>query len=115
MKYKIHHIQQKKLQELRSLIQIFKGDSAIWLTNAILKLEVKRVKLFNGNRFLCHPKNTKTSISVVNQRAYWALGQLVGAPVRNFRQIQYFSLPHALPDFVQALSRALVDCGSDIH
>ena len=55
------------------------------------------------------------SISAVNQRAYWAPGQPVGAPVRNFRQIQYFPLPNAFPDLDQALSGALVDCGSDIH
>ena len=42
MEYQIHHID-NKLPELGSLIPIFKGESAIWLTNAILKLEVKRV------------------------------------------------------------------------
>ena len=54
------------------------------------------------------------SIQNVTQRAYWALGQPVGAPVRNFRQIQYLPLPTAQSDLDQALSGALVDCASDI-
>ena len=56
-----------------------------------------------------------TSISVVNQRAYWAPTQPVGAPIRIVRQIQYFPLSNALPDLDQALSGDLVDCGSVIY
>ena len=114
MEYQIHNIE-NKLQELRSLILIFKGESAIWLTNAIINLDIKRVELSNGNRSLFHLTNAMTSINAVNQRAYWAPGQPVGAPVSNFWQIQYFPLPNALIDLDQALSGALVDCGSDIH
>ena len=49
-----------------------------------------------------------------NQRAYWAQGQLVGAPILNFCQIQYLPLPNVFPDLDQALSGAWVDCGFDI-
>ena len=48
-------------------------------------------------------------------RAYWAPGQLVGAPVRNFRQVQYFPLPNAVPNLDQALSGSWVDCALDLH
>ena len=114
MDYQIQQIE-NKLQELRRLIPVFKGESAIWLANEIIKWEVKRVEIANVNRPLSHPTNTMASISDiqqthtlrdVNQRAYWAPGQPVGAPVRNFRQIQYLPLPNASPDLDQALSGA---------
>ena len=54
------------------------------------------------------------SILGVNQRVYWAVGQLVGAPIHNFRQIQYLQLTNSPPDLDQALSGALVDCGFDL-
>ena len=46
---------------------------------------------------------------------YWQPGQLIGAPVRNFRQIKYIQLPNAVPDLDQALSGARLDCGRDFH
>ena len=123
MDYQIQQIEDK-LKELRRLIPLFKGESAIWLANEIIKWEVNRVELVLGNRQLSQPTNTMASIRntqqphtlhIVNQRTYWAPGQPVGAPVQNFRQIQYLPLPNALPDLDQALSGAWVDCGSDIH
>ena len=122
MEYQIQHIQ-NKLQKLRSLILIFKGESAVWLANAIKKLEVKRVELSHGIKPLINPTNTMKSIQniqqqsfnrAVNQRAYWAPGQPVGAPVRNFRQIQYLPLLSAAPDLEIAFIGALGDCNTDI-
>ena len=49
------------------------------------------------------------------KRAYWATGETVKAPIRNFRQIQYFPLPNSVPDLDEALSGCWVDCGSDLH
>ena len=46
---------------------------------------------------------------------YWQLGQVIGAPVSNFRQIRYLPLPNAVPDLDKALSVARVDCGRDLH
>ena len=46
---------------------------------------------------------------------YWQLGQPIGAPVTNFRQIKYLPLPNAWPDLDQALSGARLDCGRDLH
>ena len=92
MEYQIQHIQ-NKLQELRSLILIFKNESAVWLASAINKLEVMRVELSHEIKPLINPRHRMTSMRniqhplsrrTVTQRAYWALGQLVGAPVRNF-------------------------------
>ena len=51
----------------------------------------------------------------INSRAYWQLGQPVGAPARYFRQIRYLPLPNAVPDLDKALSGAWVDCGQDHH
>ena len=112
-----------KLQVLRSLIPVFKGESAIWLANEIIKFELKRSELVNGNLSLTQPTNTMASVrnihqphthQIIYQRAYWAPGQPVGAPVQNFRQIKYLPLPNSLFDLDQALSGALVDCVFDI-
>ena len=40
---------------------------------------------------------------------YWQPGQLIGAPVSNFRQIKYLPLFNAVPDLDKALSGARVD------
>ena len=52
---------------------------------------------------------------IPRRRAYWAVGQPVGAPVLNFRQLQYLPLPNAEPDLDKALQGAWLDCGLDIH
>ena len=49
------------------------------------------------------------------QSLNWQPGQLIGAQVSNFRQIKYFNIPNAVPDFDQALSGAKMYCGRDIH
>ena len=46
---------------------------------------------------------------------YWQPGQPIGAPVSNFRQINYLPLPNALHDLDQALTGARLDCGRDLH
>ena len=46
---------------------------------------------------------------------YWQLGQPIGAPVSNFRQIRYLPLPNAVADLDKVLSEATVDCGRDLH
>ena len=46
---------------------------------------------------------------------YWQLGQPIGAPVSNFRQIKYLPLINALPDLDQALAGTRLDCGRDLH
>ena len=123
MDYQIQHIQYKQ-QELRSLILVFTGEFSIWLANKIIKLKVTRVELAQANITLSQPTNTMASIRniqqhhtlwIVTQRAYWAAGQLVGARIRNFRQIQYLPLPNTSPDIDQALSKAWMNCGLDIH
>ena len=52
---------------------------------------------------------------IPRRRAYWAAGQPVGAPVLNFRQLQYLPLPNAEPDLDKALQGAWVDCGLVLH
>ena len=94
-----------KLQVLRSLIPVFKGESAIWLANEIIKFEIKRTELINVNTLLSQQTNNMVSIRN-NQHAYWAQGQLVGAPILNFCQIQYLPQPNVFPDLDQALSGA---------
>ena len=42
-------------------------------------------------------------------------GQPIGVPVSNFRQMKYLPLPNAVPDLYQALSKARLDCGQDLH
>ena len=51
-----------KLQILRSLIPVFKGELAIWIANEIIKFEVKQTELINGNTFLSQPTNNMVSI-----------------------------------------------------
>ena len=72
-----------RLQDLLTLIPVFKGESAIWLVNEIIKLEVKRTKFVHENTFLSQATNTMASIRniqqlrthrIVNHRAYWAPG-----------------------------------------
>ena len=46
---------------------------------------------------------------------YWPRGQLIGAPVSNFRQIRYLPLSNVLPNLDQSLSMARLDCGPDFH
>ena len=41
---------------------------------------------------------------------YWHPGELIGAPVSNFRQFKYLFLFNAVPDLDQALSEARFDC-----
>ena len=76
------------------------------------------------NRYSTHAtttnnmSNSQSNVSltpVIKKRAFWAPGQFVGAPVRNFRQILYLPLEDAVPILDQALSGALVDCASDLH
>ena len=43
------------------------------------------------------------------------LGQLIGVPVSNFRQIKYLPLSNAAPDLEEALSGARLDCKRDLH
>ena len=57
-----------KLQVLRSLISVFKGESAIWLANEIIKFKVKETELVNRNTSLSQPTNTMVSIRN-NQRS----------------------------------------------
>ena len=52
---------------------------------------------------------------IPRRRAYWTAGQPVGAPVLNFRQLQYLSLPNAKPDMDKELQGAWLDCGLDLH
>lgn len=49
------------------------------------------------------------------RRAYWSAGQPVGAPVLNFRRLEYLSLPNAEPDLEKALKGAWLDCGLYLH
>ena len=49
------------------------------------------------------------------QNLYWQLGQPIGAPVSNFRQIKYLPLPNAVPDLDHTLSVASVDCRQDLN
>ena len=46
---------------------------------------------------------------------YWQFGQPIGVPVSYFRQIKYLPLFNAAPDLDQALSRARLDCGRNLH
>ena len=52
---------------------------------------------------------------ILRRCAYWAAGQPVGAPVLNFRQLQYLPIPDAVPDLDKALQGAWLDCGLDLH
>ena len=124
MDNKIHLID-NLLQQLRSSLPVFKGDSAIWFANEIIKWVLKRTELINlyttHSYITCNISNIRsntTSIantSVIHKRAYWAPGELVGAPIRYFRQMQYLTLLNVLPIIDQALSGAWVDCALDLH
>ena len=113
------------LRKLHSSIPVFKGESAIWLANEIIKWELKLAELVNRYTPQPHQTNNMNNIltetdSIFNlhnfrNRAYWAPGQLVGAPVRNFLQVQYFPLPNAVPNLDQALSKSWIDCALDLH
>ena len=46
---------------------------------------------------------------------YWQQGLPIGVPVSNFRQIIYLSLYNAVLDLDQALARARVNCGRNLH
>ena len=119
------HLIDNLLQQLRSSLWVFKGDSAIWFANEIIKWVLKRTELINlyttHSYITCNISNIRsntTSIantSVIHKRAYWAPGELVGAPIRYFRQMQYFPLLNVLPILDQALSGAWVDCALDLH
>ena len=46
---------------------------------------------------------------------YYQLGQIIGALIRNFRQIKNLPLRNAAPDLDQALFGARLDCGLDLY
>ena len=46
---------------------------------------------------------------------YWQPGQLIGALVSQFRQIQYLPISNAMPDIDQMLSEAIVNCARDLN
>ena len=46
---------------------------------------------------------------------YWLPGQLIGATVSNFRQINYLPLPNAVPNLDLALSGVRLDCVRNHH
>ena len=110
---------------MRSSIPVFKGDAAILLANEIKKWELTRTELVNRySTYATTTNNMRISQSNVSSiantpfirnRAYWAPGQSVGEPVRNFSQIQYLPLEDAVPILDQALSGAWVDCALDLH
>ena len=52
---------------------------------------------------------------IPRRRAYWSDGHPVGAPVLNFRQLQFLPLTDALPDLGKALQEVWLDCGLDLH
>ena len=60
-------------------------------------------------------KQTESPRQTASFRAYWELGQPVGASSRYFRQIRYLPLPNAVPDLDKALSGAWLDRGHDLH
>ena len=55
------------------------------------------------------------ALRIPRRRAYWAPGHPIGAPVLNFRQLQYLPLPNAEPDLNKALQGSWIDCGLDLH
>ena len=113
------------LQKLRSSIPVFIGDSAIWLANEINKWLLKRADLVN--RYSTHANYTNNmsnirfdsgliaNTQVIKNRAFWASGQPIGAPLRNFRQMQYLFLHTAFPNLDQALNGSWVDSALDLH
>lgn len=49
------------------------------------------------------------------RHAYFAAGEPVGAPVLNFRQLQYLPFLKVEVDLDKALHGAWLDCGLDLH
>ena len=58
---------------------------------------------------------TESPRQTASSRAYWQLGQQVGAPTRYLRQIRYLPLPNAVPDLDKALCGAWLDCSQHLH
>ena len=50
-----------------------------------------------------------------NPNLCWQQGHLIGALVKNFRQIKYLPFTNAVPDIDQALYGVRLDCGKDLH
>ena len=137
------HAIEKRLGELRALIPVYKArcptDEHV-LAKQIINLDYQLIAA-NAKQFSPHPPATHpfaphpfaTNLTtpqplqsndmagVLTERArqvpnlYGQLGQPIGVPVSNFRQIKYQFLPNAGPDLDQALPGARLDCILDLH
>ena len=133
------HALEKRLGELRALILVYKARCPTYehvlakqIINLDLQLIAAKTKQFlphppAAHPFALHPPATNLPTpqplqsndmaGVLPERPqqvpnlYWQLGQPIGVPVSNFRQIKYLPLPNAAPDLDQALSGARLDCG----
>ena len=132
------HARDKKLGELRGLIPVYKARCPAYkpfLADYIINLEHKLISLkssqFLPKQSLSHPPVTHPPTPQPIQsnyiagfftkhprqipNFYWQKNQPVAAPVKTFSQIEYLFLPIAVPGFDQAVSRARLDCGRDLH
>ena len=137
------HALEKRLSELRALIPVYKARCHTYervlakqIINFDFQLIAAKTKQFSLHPPAEHPfaphilatnlptpqpleSNDMAEILTKRPRqvpnVYWQLGQPIGSPVSNFRQIRYLPLPHAVPDLHKALSGARVDFGRDLH
>ena len=134
---------EKRLVELRALIPVYEARCPTYehvLVKQILNLELQLIAA-KTNQYLPHPPaahqfalhppatnlptpqplQSNDMAGALTERPqqvsnlYWPLGQPIGVPVSNFRQIKYLPLPNVAPDLDQALSEARHDCGRDVH
>ena len=126
------HALEKRLVELRALIPVYKDRCPTYehvlakqIINLDLQLIAAKTKQFPTHPPAVHPFETNLPTlqplesndmaGIFSERPrqiinlYWQLGQFIGAPVTNFRQIKYLPLFNAVPDLDQALSEAMVD------
>ena len=137
------HAFEKRLGELRALIPVYITRCHTYkhvLAKQIINLELQFIAI-KLNKYLPHrpaahpyalhppatnlptpqPLQSNDMAGALTERLqqvpnlYWELGQPIGVPVSNFRQIKYFPLPNAAPDLDQAVSGTRLDCKRDVH
>lgn len=117
------------LKQLRAIISRYKGQQSLEnrLASEIIDLKIKRIKHLQSHptpvSHPCYIQDQQSMLVTFSERfrqlqyprAYWQLGQPVGAPVTFICQIQYLPLPAAVPDLDQAISWASIDFNRDLH
>ena len=136
------HALENRFYEFRALIPVYKARCPTYqhvLAKQIIILDLQLIAV-KSNQLLPHPPtahpfaihppatNSPTlqplqlnnMARVLTERPqqvpnlYWQLGQPIGVPVSNFRQIKYLPLSNAAPDLDRALSGARLDCRRDL-